>query len=109
MSAPRPSDASPAGEMRPIVLRLYVAGGTPRSAWAIQNVRRLCEEHLAGRYDLSVIDIYQQPERAAEAQLVAAPTLIKELPLPLARFIGTLTDPERILVHLELVPRRDKA
>lgn len=87
-----------------VVLRLYVAGGAPRSTWAIHNVRRLCETHLAGRYELSIIDIYQQPELAVMADLVAAPTLIKELPLPLVRFIGTLSDAERLLVHLAVLP-----
>jgi circadian clock protein KaiB len=87
-----------------VVLRLYVAGGAPRSAWAIHNVRHLCEEHLAGRYELSIVDIYQQPELALAADLVAAPTLIKELPLPLMRFIGTLDDVARLLVHLDVLP-----
>ena len=64
------------------MLRLYVTGGSARSVWAIRNVRRLCEEHLAGLSDLVVIDIYQQPGLASLAQLVAAPTLVKELPLP---------------------------
>ncbi len=84
------------------VLRLYVAGTTPRSTRAILNIRRICEEHLAGRYDLEVVDIYQQPTLAEGEQIVAAPTLVKRLPLPLRRFIGDLSGAERILVGLDL-------
>lgn len=84
------------------VLRLYVAGMTPRSTRAIENIRRICGEHLQGRYDLQVIDLYQQPVLAAGDQIVAAPTLIKKLPLPLRQFIGDMTNTERILVGLDL-------
>ncbi|MCC7564827.1 MAG: circadian clock KaiB family protein [Methanomicrobiaceae archaeon] len=82
------------------ILRLYVAGMTPRSQRAIENVKAICETHLSGRYDLEVIDVYQQPERAGEAQVVAAPTLIKQLPLPLQRLIGDMSDKDRVLVGL---------
>ena len=84
------------------VLRLYIAGLTPRSTLAIQNIRRLCQEHLEGRYDLQVIDIYQQPVLAEGEQIIAAPTLIKQLPLPLRRFIGDMSNTERILVGMDL-------
>jgi circadian clock protein KaiB len=84
------------------VLRLYVSGLTPRSTLAIENIRKICEDHLKGRYDLEVVDIFQQPEMAREAQIIAAPTLIKKLPLPLRKFIGDLSDTERILVGLEI-------
>jgi circadian clock protein KaiB len=84
------------------VLRLYVTGLTPRSSQAITNLRALCEEHLAGRYDLAVIDLYRQPELAREAQVIAAPTLVKELPLPVRRLIGDLSDKQRVLVGLDL-------
>jgi circadian clock protein KaiB len=84
------------------VLRLYVTGLTPRSTQAITNLRALCEGRLAGRYELDVIDLYQQPELAQGAQLVAAPTLIKELPLPVRRLIGDLSDGQRVLVALDL-------
>lgn len=84
------------------VLRLYVTGLTPRSTQAIANLRAVCEEHLAGRYDLEIIDIYQQPELAKGAQLIAVPTLVKELPLPVRRLIGDLSDKERVLVGLNL-------
>lgn len=84
------------------VLRLFVTGSTPRSASAIANIRALCERHLAGRYDLEVVDIYQQPSRAAGAQIIAAPTLIKQLPTPLKRIVGDLSNPDRIMVCLDL-------
>ena len=84
------------------VLRLYIAGLTPRSTLAIQNIRKLCEEHLEGRYDLQVIDIYQHPVLAEGEQILAAPTLIKQLPLPLRRFIGDMSNTERILVGMDL-------
>ncbi len=84
------------------VLRLYVAGLTPRSTQAIQNIRRICEEHLSGRYNLEVIDIYQHPTLAEGEQIIAAPTLIKKLPLPLRRFIGDMSGTEKILLGLDL-------
>ena len=84
------------------VLRLYVSGLTPNSQRAIANVRKICDEHLKGRYDLEIIDIYQQPDLAREGQIIAAPTLIKELPLPLRKFIGNMSKTERILVGLDL-------
>ena len=87
------------------VLRLYVAGLTPRSQTAIKNIKKICEEHLNGRYDLEVIDVYQQPVLAKGEQIIAAPTLIKKLPLPLRRFIGDLSDSERILLGLDLRPK----
>lgn len=84
------------------VLKLYVTGTTLRSAEAIANVRSLCDEHLAGRYDLEVIDIYQQPGQAAGAQILAAPTLVKSLPAPAKRLIGNLSDREKVLVALDV-------
>jgi circadian clock protein KaiB len=88
------------------ILRLYVTGMTPRSARAVENIRAFCEKHLAGHYELQVIDIYQQPELARTEQLVAAPTLIKKLPLPLRRLIGDMSDEERILVGLDILPHQ---
>ena len=79
------------------VLRLYIAGLTPRSQKALHNIKKICEDHLKGRYDLEVIDVYQQPVLAKGEQIIAAPTLIKKLPLPLRKFIGDLSDSERIL------------
>jgi circadian clock protein KaiB len=84
------------------VLRLYVTGMTPRSTRAVENVRKICEEHLAGRYELEVVDIYQQPGLARGEQIIAAPTLIKKLPLPLRRIIGDLSSTERVLVGLDI-------
>ena len=84
------------------MLRLYVTGMTPRSARAVASVRAICEQHLHGRYDLEVVDIYQQPSMAQGEQIVAAPTLIKKLPLPLRRMIGDLSNTERVLVGLDL-------
>jgi len=87
------------------VLRLYVAGATPRSTEAIVNIKKICEEHLKGRYELEVIDIYQQPVLAKGEQIIAAPTLVKKLPLPLRRFIGSMYDVDRILIGLDLKPK----
>jgi circadian clock protein KaiB len=89
------------------LLRLYVAGATPKSTQAIMNLKKICEEHLSGRYDLEVVDIYQQPVLAKGEQIIAVPTLIKKLPLPLRRFIGSMADVERILVGLDLKPRQE--
>ena len=84
------------------VLRLYITGTTPRSCQAIANIRSLCEEHLTGRYDLEVIDIYQQPSEATGQQIIAAPTLIKKLPSPVKRMVGDLSNRARVLVALDL-------
>jgi circadian clock protein KaiB len=86
------------------VLRLYVTGSTPRSSRAIQNIRSLCETHLWGRYDLEVIDIHQQPVLARGQQIIAAPTLIKQLPAPLRKMVGDLSDTQRVLMGLDLQP-----
>lgn len=89
------------------VLRLYVTGTTPNSRRAIENVRKICEEHLQEHYELEVVDIYQQPEFAKEGQIIAAPTLVKRLPLPLRRFIGDMSRTEKILIGLELRAKDD--
>ena len=85
-------------------LRLYVAGSTPQSARALGNIRRICEQHLAGRYELEVIDILQHPQLAQRERVIAAPTLIRMLPLPERRFIGCMSETERILVGLDIAP-----
>ena len=90
------------------VLRLYITGTTPQSARAIVNIRKLCEENLQGRYDLEVVDIAEQPTLAVGEQIIAAPTLIKKLPLPLRRFIGDMSQSERILVGFDLRPATPK-
>lgn len=86
------------------VLRLFVTGMTPRSTRAVEKVRAICEQHLRGRYDLEVIDIYQQPALASGEQIIAAPTLIKKLPLPLRRVIGDMSSTERVMQGLDLAP-----
>ncbi len=87
-------------------LCLYVAGMTPRSSRAVANIKEICEEHLQGRYTLEVIDIYQQPALAMDDQIIAVPTLIKRLPLPLRRLIGDLSDRDRVLAGLDLKPQK---
>lgn len=84
------------------VLRLYITGSTSRSGRAISNIRKICEEHLQGRYDLEVVDISANPALAEGQQIIAAPTLIKKLPLPLRRFIGDMSRTDRILLGLDL-------
>jgi circadian clock protein KaiB len=83
-------------------LRLYVAGLSPRSQEAIRAISAICKEHLADRYDLEVIDIYQHPQMAKDEQIIAAPTLIKKLPLPLRKIIGSMVDKEKVLVGMDL-------
>lgn len=87
------------------ILRLFVAGITPNSQRAIDNMQKICEAHLQGRYELDIIDIYQQPSYAKQSQIIAAPTLIKELPLPLRKFIGDLSKTEQILAGLEIIKK----
>lgn len=84
------------------VLRLFTSGSTPRSARAIQNLNEICEANLKGNYRLEVIDIYQEPGRATESDIIAAPTLIKEEPLPVRRLIGDLSDRLKVLVSLSI-------
>lgn len=86
------------------LLRLYVTGMTTRSARAVKNLQSICNEYLEGRYDLEVIDIYQQPVLTKGEQIIAAPTLIKRLPLPMRRIIGDMSNRERVLLGLDLVP-----
>ena len=87
------------------VLRLYIAGTTSKSMRAVANIKEICESSLKNRYDLEVIDIYQQPVLVKGEQIIAAPTLVKKLPLPLRKFIGDMSDTERILVGLDLRPK----
>ena len=89
-------------------LRLYVAGTTPYSVSAIANIKKICEEYLKGRYELEVVDLYQNPTLAKGEQIIAAPTLIKKLPLPLHRIIGDLSVVERVLVGLDLRKVKEK-
>ncbi|MEO6975820.1 MAG: circadian clock KaiB family protein [Gallionella sp.] len=87
------------------ILKLYVAGQSPRSVNAIANIKIICEEHLQGQYELEVIDLYQQPQLAQGEQIIAVPTLIRKLPPPLHRIIGDLSDTERVLVGLDIQRR----
>ena len=117
-----PKKASPAGKRKPgsageleqpgshslqakYVLRLYVSGSTLKSALAVKNIKQVCAQHLNGRYDLEVIDIYQQPNLARDEQIVAVPTLIKRLPPPLRRLIGDLANLKKVLFGLDLKMR----
>jgi circadian clock protein KaiB len=86
-------------------LRLYTAGQTPKSLAAIRNLKKVCEEHLAGRYEIEVVDLLQNPRLAKDHQIVAIPTLVRKLPDPLRRIIGDLSDTNRTLVGLDLLPR----
>ncbi|RJQ63790.1 MAG: thiol-disulfide isomerase [Desulfobacteraceae bacterium] len=88
------------------VLRLFVSGMTPSSLKAIQNLKEICREHLDGRFELEVIDIYQRPEMGKMDQIIAAPTLIKMLPEPIRKFIGDLSDREKILMGLNIIPKK---
>ena len=88
----------------PYVLRLYVTGLTSRSTRAINVVRAICEEHLSGRYELEIIDVYQQPTRISEDQIFAIPTLVKTSPFPLRRIIGDMSNRERLLLGLGIHP-----
>jgi len=89
-------------QKKPYVLRLYVTGTTPQSVRAIANIKKLCEIHLKGRYELDVVDLYQQPQLAQGEQIIAAPTLVKRLPLPQRRIIGDMSMSERVLAGLDL-------
>ncbi|EFI33641.1 KaiB domain protein [Desulfonatronospira thiodismutans ASO3-1] len=93
------------GPQETYLLRLYVAGTSPASARAIKNIRRICEEHLPGRYHLEVIDLYQQPELKLPECVVTAPTLIKELPPPLRCIIGDMSNTSRVLAGLDIKVR----
>ncbi len=90
------------------LLRLYVSGATPQSVRAIANIKKICEEHLKGRYDLEVIDLYQKPKLAKGEQIIATPTLIKKLPPPLRRIIGDMSVTARVLVGLDLQKAKKK-
>jgi circadian clock protein KaiB len=85
-------------------LRLYVAGQTPKSIAAIANLKKICEQHLSGRYDIEVIDLMKNPALAQRHQIVAIPTLIRQLPEPLKRIIGDLSNSEKVLVGLNIQP-----
>ena len=85
------------------ILRLYITGTTHRSALAITNLKKICDEYLEGRYELEVIDLYQKPFLAKDEQIIAAPTLIKKLPLPFRRIIGDMSNKEKVLLGLDII------
>ncbi|HET7490089.1 MAG TPA: circadian clock KaiB family protein [Acidimicrobiales bacterium] len=87
------------------LLRLYVAGQTPRSLTAFANLKRICEEHLAGRYEIDVVDLLENPQLARGDEILAIPTLVRRLPPPITKIIGDLSDTDKVLVGLQLVPR----
>ena len=93
-----------AGAAERFVLRLYVAGESPKSLAAFANLRRICETHLAGRYEIEVIDLLERPQLARGDEIIAIPTLVRKLPEPITRIIGDLSDTERVLVGLQLIP-----
>ncbi|MGY3341406.1 MULTISPECIES: circadian clock KaiB family protein [unclassified Bradyrhizobium] len=86
----------------PVKLVLYVAGETPKSLAAIRNLEKICSEHLAGKYSVEVVDLKKQPQLAREHGIVAIPTLVKELPVPIRKIIGDLSDTQKVLVHLSV-------
>ena len=106
---PKPKTAAtrtPGGAAkRPVMryaLRLYITGQTPRSRQSVENLRALCDKYIPGQFDLEVVDIYQQPAMAAAGQIIAAPTLIKSMPLPLRRLVGDFSDQNRVILGLDI-------
>ncbi len=101
----RRTRTAPAPKAEAWKLRLYVAGRTPRAVGAFANLKKICEEHLAGRYQIEIIDLLENPKLASGDQIVAVPTLVRRLPPPLKKIIGDLSDEARVLVGLDLRPR----
>jgi circadian clock protein KaiB len=101
-----PEPASASGNTETFRLRLYVAGQTPRSLAAFSNLRKICDTHLAGRYEIEVIDLIEYPQLARGDEIIAVPTLVRKLPEPIKKLIGDLSDTERVLVGLQLVHGR---
>ncbi len=101
-AAEGPLDAEPGQPQEKFILRLYIAGQTPRSLTALANLRKICEEHLPGRYELEVVDLIMHPKRARTDQIMAIPTLVRSLPTPIARIIGDLSDSEQVLLGLNI-------
>jgi circadian clock protein KaiB len=100
-TAENTQDAKPQAEW---ILRLYIAGQSPKSLAAISNLHKICEEHLAGKYDVEVIDLLERPQLAEGDKIIAVPTLVRKLPAPLRKIIGDLSDTEKALVGLQLKP-----
>jgi circadian clock protein KaiB len=108
MTATVVSTRAPSGIRRSepdgLVLRLYVAGQTPKSLRAIDNLQRICDNELVGRYDIEIIDLVQDPRRARDDEIIAVPTLVRQLPRPLRRIIGDLSDTSKVLAGLQIAP-----
>lgn len=107
MDTTNTNDDFTAEEPKAWELRLYVAGQTPKSIAAFSNLKRVCEEHLAGKYRLEVVDLIKNPQLAQGDQIVAIPTLVRKLPEPVRKIIGDLSNTERVLVGLQLRPKKD--
>ncbi len=109
MTGPRNADTE-AGALAPTTerweLRLYVTGRSPNSVRAIENLRLVCEQYLAGQYDIEIVDLLENPRLAADDQILAVPTLVKKLPPPIRKIVGDLSDTDRLLVGLQLRPRQ---
>ena len=97
------------GDLSKYLLRLFVTGASPRTGIAIANLKRICEQELEGLYDLEIIDVLENPEMAEDERILATPTLIKSLPLPLRRVIGDLSDKDKVLLGLEVQPKTMKS
>ena len=112
MTLPRNADAgakAPAPTSETWELRLYVTGRSPSCLRAIENLRLACEQHLAGRHRIEVVDLLENPRLAADDQILAAPTLVRQHPLPIRKIVGDLSDTDRLLAGLEIRPRRSQA
>ena len=105
LSPPNPAPPPAPSASDVWTLRLYVAGQTPRSLAALTNLKRLCEEHLTGRYAIEVVDLVEKPQLARGDQILAIPTLVRKLPGPIRKIIGDLSNTERVLIGLDLRPR----
>jgi circadian clock protein KaiB len=105
----QPRTGTPAARIEIWELRLYVVDRSPKCVLAIENLRRTCEQHLAGRYQIEVVDLLENPRRAAEDQILAVPTLVRKLPEPVRKVVGDLSDTDRLLVALRLRPRTGEA
>ena len=105
-SPPKVKPAASAKQSETFVLRLYVAGQTPKSLLAFSNLKKLCEDHLAGRYQIEVIDLLVDPQLARGDQILAIPTLVRKLPVPVRKIIGDLSNTERVLIGLDLLEQK---
>ena len=106
---PKPASPTPIpakAKLETYILRLYVAGQTPKSIAALVNLKKICEEYLEGRYQIQVVDLLENPQLASGDQILAIPTLVRKLPLPVRKIIGDLSNTERVLIGLDLIPRK---